>query len=216
MTPGSRGSRGSRGAILALMVLGLAGCGPTPPSAAPASGVATPGVSAIAPSFPPSSAALSPVPGTTTVDATLLELLPPEVAGVALTMDEATAVGVVSDPTLGRSVEGLAVAAAFGPLPTDTLLDYVIVTLARLRPGIFDEAFFRDWRDSFDEAVCVQAGGVEGHAEAQIAGHQTFIGTCSGGVRTYHVYLPDSNVVVSMQGSGEGRYGELVVEGLKE
>ena len=78
----------------------------------------------------------------------------PDVAGVELTADEATAVGVVADPTLGGSVAGLAVAAAFGPLPTDTMLDYVVVTLARLRPDIFDDAFFRDWRDTFDEAVC--------------------------------------------------------------
>ena len=204
-------------ATLALVVLGTAGCDPQPPpSEAPASGLATPRASAIAPSSAASSPLLSPAPGTTTVDATLLDLLPAEVAGVELTADEATAVGVVSDPSLGASVEGLAVAAAFGPLPTDTMLDYVVVTLARLRPGVFDDTFFRDWRDTFDEAVCVQAGGVEGHAEAEIAGHKTFIGTCSGGVRTYHVYLADSHVVVSMQGSGEGRYGELVVEGLKE
>jgi hypothetical protein len=49
-----------------------------------------------------------------------------------------------------------------------------------------------------------------------IAGRQTFIGTCAGGVRTYHVYLPTRNVVVSMQGSGDGRFGERVVEGLRE
>ena len=55
-----------------------------------------------------------------------------------------------------------------------------------------------------------------GHAEAEIAGHQTFIGTCAGGVHTYHVHLPDRDVIVSMQGAGEGRFGELVVAGLTE
>jgi len=200
--------RSAVGGLVAIAVVAIAGCGQsTPPSGVPASAAPTPAVA----TSPP-----SPGAGSTVVDPTLLELLPADVAGVELTADEATAVGVVSDPTLGGSVAGLAVAAAFGPLPTDTMLDYVVVTLARLRPDIFDDAFFRDWRDTFDEAVCLQAGGVDGHAEAEIGGHQTFIGTCAGGVRTYHVYLPDSNVVVSMQGSGEGRYGELVVEGLKE
>lgn len=203
--------RWSSVAAVAFAAVVLAGCGQsTPPSGVPASVAATPVGSTVAPSPP------SPGTGSTVVDATLLELLPADVAGVELTSDEATAVGVVADPTLGGSVAGLAVAAAFGPLPTDTMLDYVVVTLAKLRPDIFDDAFFRDWRDTFDEAVCLQAGGVDGHAEAEIGGHQTFIGTCAGGVRTYHVYLEDSNVVVSMQGSGEGRYGELVVEGLKE
>ena len=210
-------THGLRGALLALAVVGVAGCGPPPQSAPPATGLATPGGSAIGSSSPRPSPPPSPAVGSTMVDATLLDLLPPDVAGVELTADEATAVGVVSDPALGRSVEGLAVAVAFGPEPTASQgLDYVIVTLARLRPGVFGVAFFRDWRDSFDEAVCVQAGGVEGHAEAEIAGHETFIGSCSGGVRTYHVYLPESDVMVSMQGSGEGRYGELVVEGLRE
>jgi hypothetical protein len=196
------------GAVLVLIAAATAtsGCGTPPPSTSPAASRAAPG-----PSATPSSSASE-----TRVDATLLAILPPEIGGVELTADEATAVGVVSDPALGVSVEGLAVAAAFGPIATDTTLDYVVVTLARLRPGVFGDGFFRDWRDSFDGAVCEQAGGVDGHAEAVIAGRQTFIGTCAGGVRTYHVYLPTWNVVVSMQGSGDGRFGERVVEGLRE
>ena len=90
------------------------------------------------------------------------------------------------------------------------------MTVARLKPGTFDELFFRGWRDTFDAAVCEQAGGVSGHAESDIAGHHTHIGTCAGGVHTYHVHLPASDVIVSMQGTGEGRFGEHVVAGLTE
>jgi hypothetical protein len=91
-----------------------------------------------------------------------------------------------------------------------------VVTVARLRPGTFGDLFFRGWRDTFDEAVCAQAGGVDGHAEADIADQRTYIGTCAGGVRTHHVHLPASDVIVSMQSAGPGRFGERIVAGLTE
>lgn len=151
-----------------------------------------------------------------TVDDTLLELLPNDVGGVPLTGDPATAAEIAVDPSLTGFVAAVAVAAAFAPAPSGLVGDYVVVTLARLEPGVFDDAFFRDWRDTFDGAVCAQAGGVAGHAEAGIAAHRTYITTCAGGVRTYHVHLASSGVIVSMQAMGDGRFGERVVEGLTE
>ena len=150
------------------------------------------------------------------VDDTLVELLPNDVGGVPLTGDPATAAEIAVDPSLIGFVAAVAVAAAFAPAPTEGVGDYVVVTLARLEPGVFDDAFFRDWRDTFDDAVCAQAGGVAGHAEAEIAAHRTYITTCAGGVRTYHVHLDSSDVIVSMQAVGDGRFGERVVEGLTE
>jgi hypothetical protein len=148
---------------------------------------------------------------------TLLALLPREVSGVPLTGDPETAAQIALDGTLARSAESVAVATAFGPLPSDDDVgDYVVATLVRLRPGVFDESFFRDWRDTFDAAVCEQAGGVDLHAEAEIDGQRTFIATCAGGVRTYHVHLEARETIVSMQSVGEGRFGERVVEGLTE
>ena len=67
-----------------------------------------------------------------------------------------------------------------------------------LIPGVFDEPTFRSWRDTFDEGVCLQAGGVGGHAETQIAGRTVYIGTCTGGVTTYHVRLAERNAIVSI------------------
>lgn len=182
------------------------------------------GETARPPTSPDSAAPATPVLPTpsvavqsaVTVDDRLLLLLPPEVAGVPLNADPDTAAQIAADPALAGSITSVAVAAAFGPMATDTTSDYVVVTLNRLEPGIFDEAFFRDWRTSFDEAVCEQAGGVARHAEAAIEGHQTLIGTCAGGARTYHVYLPASGVILSMQALGEGRFGERVVAGLTE
>ena len=149
-----------------------------------------------------------------TVDPGLLDLRPVAVAGVPLQPDEAPAADIAGEPSIAPFVSSLAIAAAFGPPATDATGDYVVVTVARLKPGLFGDLFFRGWRDTFDEAVCEQAGGVDGHAEAEIAGRPTFIGTCAGGVHTYHVHLPEQDVIVSMQAVGDGRFGERVVEGL--
>lgn len=170
---------------------------------------------------PTASVVIAPTPSLVaapaiTVDDTLLDLLPNDVGGVPLTGDSATASEIADDPSLTGSVTAVAVAAAFAPAPSGLVGNYVVVTLARLEPGVFDDAFFRDWRDTFDGAVCAQAGGVAGHAEADIATHRTYITTCAGGVRTYHVRLAASGVVVSMQAVGDRRFGERVVEGLTE
>ena len=150
------------------------------------------------------------------VDPALLDLLPDDIDGVPLTADHDTAAEIAAEGSIAPFVSAIALATAFGPLATDTAGDYVVVTVARLRQGTFGDLFFRGWRDTFDTAVCEQAGGVDGHAEADIGAHHTFIGTCSGGVHTYHVHLPARDVIVSMQGVGERRYAELVVAGLTE
>lgn len=116
----------------------------------------------------------------------------------------------VSDPNLAS--HALAIAAALAVDPESG--DLVYAALVRLRPGAMSDAFYRDWRDSFDEGACSQAGGVAGHAEAELAGRQTFIGTCEGGLRTYHVWLRNSGVLASVWSVGERRLGERLVEGL--
>jgi hypothetical protein len=188
-----------------MAVVVLSACIPPRPSPPPPPPTPTPTAT-----LAPSASATSAV----TVDPSLLDLVPDSVAGVPVQEDEATAAEIAGEASIAPFVSALAVASAFGPPPTDTLPDYVVVTIARLKPGLFGDIFFRGWRDTFDAAVCEQAGGVDGHAEARIGGRQTFIGTCAGGVHTYHVYMPDQDVIVSLQGAGDGRFGERVVEGL--
>ena len=170
------------------------------------------------PSPPPTPAPPSPTPTraptAVTAEVALRDLGPDTNAGVPVQEVAATAADIAGEGSIAPFVSALAVASAFGPPPTETLPDYVVVTVARLKPGLFGDVFFRGWRDTFDAAVCEQAGGVAGHAEAEIGGRQTFIGTCAGGVHTYHVYLPDQDVIVSLQGAGDGRFGERVIEGL--
>jgi hypothetical protein len=161
-------------------------------------------------------AATTAGPSGVVVDSSLLDLLPPDLDGVPLEPDAETAAEIAADGSIAPFVSAIALAAAFGPIATDAAADYVVVTVARLKPGTFGDLFFRGWRDTFDGAVCEQAGGLDGHAETEIAGHHSYIGTCAGGVHTYHVHLPVSDVIVSMQSVGEGRYGERVVAGLTE
>lgn len=190
----------------------------------------TNGASTRAPSTDPLAAASAPavVGGPATaidVDPGLLARLPVAIDGVPLNADPDTAAEIAADPGLRSSVRSVAVAHAFGPVasaaasdPTasGSAGDYVVVTVVRLRSGVFDAPFYRAWRDSFDQGVCAQAGGVAGHAEASIAGRTVSIGSCAGGVHTYHVYLPAQEVLVSLQAMGPGRYGELLAAGLRE
>ena len=150
------------------------------------------------------------------VDPSLLAVLPDAIDGVRVNADPATAADIAAEGSIAPFVSALALATAFGPAATDGAGDYVVVTVARLRPNTFSDLFYRGWRDTFDSAVCDQAGGVAGSAETEIAGRQTFIGTCAGGVHTYHVHLTTRDLIVSMQGLGPGRFGERIVEGLTE
>jgi hypothetical protein len=196
-------------ALSAAAAIALTACIPPRPSPTPAPVTESPTTSFAAPSASGSgSGSISGV----LVDPTLLGLLPRDIDGVPLEADAETAAEIASDGSIEPFVSALAIAAAFRPDQSD----YVVVTVARVKPGVFNDLFFRGWRDTFDSAVCAQAGGVDGNAEADIAGRHTFIGTCAGGVHTYHVHVPGRDAIVSMQGAGPGRFGELVVGGLTE
>ena len=211
-------SRLIRGATLAAVALVVvAGCIPPRPSPTP-----TPAPPSPAPPPSPTPSAGATASGTSVpsaavaVDPALLSVLPDAVGGVPLRPDQVTAAEIAREPSIAPFVSSLALAAAFGPPASGAVGDYVVVTVARVKPGLFGDLFFRGWRQTLDTAVCQQAGGVQGAAEATIGGRQTFIGTCAGGTHTYHVHLPERDLIVSMQGGGPGRFGERVVEGLNE
>ncbi|MFP5342025.1 MAG: hypothetical protein ACLGIJ_03730 [Candidatus Limnocylindria bacterium] len=192
----------------ALLVLGCGLDAPNPtvsPSASPDQGV-TPSPD-VAPPTTPSA-------GSVLVDPRLLDLLPATIDDVARIDDPDTGAEIAGelagDAGLADDIEAVGVALYAGAA------DYAVVTVTRLRPGRFDDAYFRDWRDTFDAAVCDQAGGVDGRAEAPIAGRTAYIGTCAGGVRTYHVHLSGPERLVSLQALGEGRFGERILGGLTE
>ena len=195
------------GSLLTVALL-LVACGgePLTPTVAPTSSLLPP--ASDTPSAATPSAAI-------VVDETLIDYLPVEVAGIALTSDPGTAAEIASDPDLAASAAALTVAFAIAP-GASLGDDVAVASVVRLRPGVFDAEFFRSWRDSYDKAACEAAGGTAGNAQAVIGGRETDIGTCAGGVHTYHVYLEASNVIVSVTSVGGLRLGEQIVTGLRE
>ena len=106
--------------------------------------------------------------------------------------------------------------AAVGAVAVDTgTTDLAYALVVKLRPGALTDSKFRDWRDSYDEGTCGGASAVVGHAETLIAGRNVFIGTCSGGLRTYHVWIRDKDLLISVSSLGPRKLGELLLAELK-
>ena len=210
-----------RPAILMLaIVLAGAGCAAArttvgSPSVAPTS--APPGPPASAPTPGPSGGgASSSAPPGLVVDARLLGVLPAAIDGVALEPDPATAADIASDPTLAGFAEAIAVALAIRP-GTSAGDDLAIVSVIRLRPGVFSDAWFRNWRATYDAGACEVAGGLAGQpSEVEIGGRTAYLGTCAGDAHTYHVHLADPTLIVSVTAAGPRGFGELVLTGLAE
>ena len=174
----------------------------------PANATAAPSSTAGGPASPPASPSLS-AGATVPVDPSLLAVLPARVRGLTVgPVPDPTGLG---DPTLVANVARIAEAFAIDPASGD----FAYASVIALRPGVFSDAFFRSWRDSFDIGACSGAGGVVGHAEAQIGGRTTFIGRCAGGLLTYHVRLDGRDAIVSVSSLGQAHLGEELVAGLR-
>lgn len=203
----------------AALVLGLvvAACGVTGPTEAPPTAGPTIDPRPTATLAPPVTFGPPPTPtpdgdgGPLTIDAGLLEVLPPEVGGapVVESLDEAT---LALDNVVLQTVAS-AVNAAVAVDTASGNLAYALIV--RLRPAAFDDQAFRDWRDAYDAGACSAAGAVLGNAEREIDGRIVHIGTCEGGFRTYHVLLPDERVLISAWSLGDAGFGELLMADLR-
>jgi hypothetical protein len=199
-------------AITVTLTVVIAGCGPSPatPSLDPSpTGSLAPPATAEgpSPSADPSGAAVQ-------VDAALLAFVPAAVDGVPLTFDPGTSATIAGDPSVAPDAASLAVALAIVP-GASAADDLAVVSVVRLRDPAKDESWFRDWRDTYDQAACGPAGGLVGNAEAEIGGGTVYIGSCAGGVRTYHTRLAAAGIVVSVTALGSRRLGEKVMAGLQ-
>jgi hypothetical protein len=218
---GARPRFGRRVVGAAVLTAVIAGCGPGPATPSPvalptgslapaatAEGPASPGAVASGPSSPgPSGAAIQVDPG-------LMTYVPTSVDGVPVTFDpETSATNASADPGLARDLVAIAVALAIVP-GSSAADDLAVVSVVRLRDPARDDNWFRDWRDTYDQAACAPAGGVVGNAEAQIGGGTVYIGSCAQGVRTYHTRLAAAGIVVSITALGSRRLGEKVMAGL--
>ena len=202
--------------LVATLALVVAACGPapvgttTPPVASPVTTPSpTPGSTPDRTDAPGSSATPESPGSGVTEDASLLAVIPADVDGVAVQQETLAFADAASDPSFVANVEA---AAFFVAVDASDLASGVV---ARLRPGVFSDGFFRDWRDSYNEGACAQAGGVAGNAEAELGGRTAYITSCAGGLLAYHAYVDERGVIVSLISVGERRLGEQLVDGIR-
>jgi hypothetical protein len=218
VTPASVGSASRRrapgrvaGALIAVS-LGALACAPgSSPSSASSPAVQT---AVDTPSPVPSAASTgSPAPGSAAPgpvqDLSLLSILPAKLGAIPVTNEPGSYADALTDPAFVASV-----AAAAFPIVVDGS-DLASGVVARLRTGVYSDAFFRDWRDTYDKGACAQAGGVSGTALAQLGGRSVYITSCAGGLRVYHAYLDARDVLVSIFSVGLRRFGEQLMVGLR-
>jgi hypothetical protein len=215
---------GAAGVIAALVAGCASNASPAVPSIAP-SGLPSDGPSSsapatAAPSVPaspggsvsaPASASAATTSSVLAIDPTLLELLPATIGPLDRQTDPDVDAHAFADPALAR----IATAGATALYADPGTGDFAFATVLRLRGSGIDERTFRDYRDSFDEGACSQAGGVGGRAQAEIAGRTTYIGSCAGGVFTYHTVVPSSNALLSISSAGAKRLGEQLVAAVR-
>jgi hypothetical protein len=203
--------------VVLAVALVLAGCGSAPVTPTPAVVPTAPGSGSLAPAAstpPPSTSApgqrSGPDPAASVaLDESLLAVLPPDVGGVPIRLEPDALASALSDPDFARNVEAAAFAVA---VDAGDLASGVV---ARLRPGVYSDALFRDWRDTYNAGACAQAGGVAGNAQADLGGGTVYVATCAGDLRVYHAYLPERGVIVSLLSVGQRRFGEQLMGGLR-
>ena len=148
------------------------------------------------------------------VDASLLGVLPTSVAGIAMQPAPDTAAGMIDDPGLATNASAVAVGVVAGAGASQGD-DFAVSTVVQLRPGVFSDAFYSDWRDSYDTAACEPAGGVASN-EQRVIGTQTVdVTECNEGARTYQAHLPGDRLV-SITAVGDHQFGDLVMAGLRQ
>jgi hypothetical protein len=205
--------RGGSAAVLLLAATTtfLAACGTTQPTATEPTTTATASAT-VRPTPSPTARPTAPPGAQAPIDPSLLEVLPDEVGGFPVQPAPEALAEAVTDPAIVRDVEALAAAIVVDPATGE----FGYATVLRFLDGVATDAFLRDWRDTFDAGVCEQAGGVSGTAEAQIGGRQVYIGSCAGGAHTYHIWLGNRGLLVSVSAVGEQRLGEQLVEALRD
>jgi len=226
-----RRTGGATRAILVALVLAsiaFAGCGSTTvPSSTSSSSprVVAPTVSPTIAVGSPASSPASPIgpigssgPGEIVqVDPGLLSFIPTGGNGLVQTPDPDTAASIATDPSLRANASALMI-ALYMPEPSSTSAapgeDFAVVSVIRLRDPQADDAWFRAWRDSYDAAVCAQAGGVKRNSETTIGSHTVFVGSCAAGSFTYHTRVAGGAIVISINSVGPANLGRTVMERL--
>jgi hypothetical protein len=194
-------------ALLGLVTLSfVAGCSARLVTTTPA---ATP-TAFVTPTDPDATSADGSVPQVA-LDTGLLAVLPPTVLGLPVEESPEGDQSALEEPVLDTIAT-----AAIGAVVVDTsTTDLAYALVVRLRPGALTDSGFRDWRDSYDEGACGNASLLVGHSQTSIAGRTVYIATCSGGLRTYHVWIQDKNLLISVSSLGTRHFGEVLLANLR-
>jgi hypothetical protein len=185
---------------------------PTPRSPLPATATPAPSPATAFPSLTPTSLAPTlamPSGATVTLDHGLLAILPATVGGVPVNEEAESLTEAVKDSGFVASVDRAVFALAVSGN------DLASGVVAHLRPGVWSDKFFADWRATYDEGACSQAGGALAHSQTTAAGRTVYVTTCAGGLRVYHAYLQASGVVVSLFSLGDKRFGDQIMSQLR-
>ena len=143
------------------------------------------------------------------LDAGLLGILPATIAGAPVTSEADSFAQAIKDTAFIANVDR----AAFAVVVDGN--DLASGVIAHLRPSVYSEAFWKDWRETYESGSCAQAGGILARASSTLGGREIFVTTCAGGLRVYQVWLPGPGVVVSLFSVGDRKFGEQVMAGLK-
>jgi len=144
------------------------------------------------------------------VDPSLLAILPATIGGFAVKEFAEAEQRAVADPDLGRNISRVATGFAGDPGGAN----WAYTAIVDVRPEARSDAFYRDWQESFDASACERAGGVKGHTAVTIAGREVERTACGQGVRTYHLRIPGSGLLVSISDLGDAKLGELEIAAL--
>jgi hypothetical protein len=144
-----------------------------------------------------------------TLDPGLLAILPSSVGGAPVTQEAESFAEAVKDPSFVASIDRavFAIAVSGGDLASGVV--------AHVRPGVYSDKMFDDWRSSYDEGACAQSNGVVAHAEQALAGRTTYVTTCGGGLRVYHAYMAGQGVIVSLFSVGSKDFGAQLMGALQ-
>jgi hypothetical protein len=203
-------------ALASVLAILLAACQPGGPTGTPGGGPGSSGAGASASADVPSTLGPPPSPTppdeTTAVilDPTVLDVLPSSVAGIAVTEDPSEATNALAEPSIQTIASAVDAAVAVDTGSGDLVYAWVV----RLRPGAFNDERYRQWRTTYDEGAC-SGGGLIGPAEATIDGRTVSITTCTQGLRTYHLWLEDQDILISASAIGDGKLGEQLMDNLR-
>jgi hypothetical protein len=192
--------------------------GPTSRVLPDPTGSPTSAASAVAsPSAPASPQGSGAVGSAVQIDSSLLSFLPITGNGLIQTVDPETTAQIAEDPALRANASALMI-ATYLPAPTSASApppeDFAVVSVIRLREPGADEAWYRDWRDSYDAGACEPAGGVSRNSQTDIGTHTVYIGACAGGSFTYHTRISEGAIVISINSIGPANLGRTVMERL--